>query len=62
MAHHFNVLLVLGRLSRDGINMFVKMYLTSRDEGVPQLSLGEKANLICSPDYGKSATNACGCS
>ncbi|KAL4881597.1 hypothetical protein BJY04DRAFT_188412 [Aspergillus karnatakaensis] len=21
------------------------------DEGVPQLSLGEKANLICSPDY-----------
>ncbi|KAL4781439.1 FK506-binding protein 1A [Aspergillus varians] len=21
------------------------------DEGVPQLSIGEKANLICSPDY-----------
>ncbi|KAL2820220.1 FK506-binding protein 1A [Aspergillus cavernicola] len=21
------------------------------DEGVPQLSVGEKANLICSPDY-----------
>ena len=21
------------------------------DEGVPQLSLGQKANLICSPDY-----------
>ncbi|KAL1953763.1 hypothetical protein VTO42DRAFT_2294 [Malbranchea cinnamomea] len=25
------------------------------DEGVPQLSLGEKANLICSPDYAYGA-------
>ncbi|KAJ9105358.1 FK506-binding protein 1 [Naganishia friedmannii] len=24
------------------------------DEGVPQLSLGQKAKLICSPDYGTS--------
>lgn len=24
------------------------------DEGVPQLSLGQKANLICTPDYGGS--------
>jgi FKBP-type peptidyl-prolyl cis-trans isomerase len=26
------------------------------DEGVPQLSVGQKANLICTPDYGKSPT------
>ncbi|KAL2860713.1 FKBP-type peptidyl-prolyl cis-trans isomerase [Aspergillus lucknowensis] len=25
------------------------------DEGVPQLSVGEKANLICSPDYAYGA-------
>nr|6TZ8_C Chain C, FK506-binding protein 1 [Cryptococcus neoformans var. grubii H99]6TZ8_F Chain F, FK506-binding protein 1 [Cryptococcus neoformans var. grubii H99] len=25
------------------------------DEGVPQLSLGEKANLICTPDYAYGA-------
>jgi FK506-binding protein 1 len=24
------------------------------DEGVPQLSVGQKANLICTPDYGMS--------
>lgn len=28
------------------------------DEGVPQLSLGQKANLICTPDYGQSKTSS----
>ncbi|RSH91223.1 FK506 binding protein proline rotamase rapamycin-binding protein [Saitozyma podzolica] len=43
--------------SRDRGSPFVTQIGVGRvikgwDEGVPQLSLGQKANLICTPDYG----------
>ncbi|WFD29830.1 peptidylprolyl isomerase [Malassezia sp. CBS 17886] len=37
--------------TRIGVGQVIKGW----DEGVPQLSLGQKANLVCSPDYAYGA-------
>ncbi|OJJ05638.1 hypothetical protein ASPVEDRAFT_64633 [Aspergillus versicolor CBS 583.65] len=39
-------------VTRIGVGRVIKGW----DEGVPQLSVGEKANLICTPDYGYGAS------
>ncbi|BCS27226.1 FKBP-type peptidyl-prolyl cis-trans isomerase [Aspergillus puulaauensis] len=38
--------------TRIGVGRVIKGW----DEGVPQLSVGEKANLICTPDYAYGAS------
>lgn len=39
--------------------MFRSQVIRGWDEGVPKLSIGEKANLICTPDYGMQNPSGC---